>query len=115
MFQFLRGIILATGIAATCGASFAAEDPFSANAVMPGCREAENYNSRIHYDRGLCMGIVSGVVSTLQTSTICAPPGVTNFQAIRVIVKYIDDRPEKLHQQFFALAIEALRAAWPCK
>jgi hypothetical protein len=30
-------------------------------------------------------------------------------------MKYIDSRPERLHQDFRALALEALQAAFPCK
>jgi hypothetical protein len=112
MFRILRGIILAAAIVASCKASFA-EDVFSANAAMPGCREAENYNSPNIYKRGLCMGIVSTLLDL--DPKICLPPSVTNFQAVRVVVKYIDARPARLHESFKVLAGEALRAAWPCK
>jgi hypothetical protein len=44
-----------------------------------------------------------------------APAGEIHGQSIRVVVKYIDDRPERQHEDFMALALEALRAAWPCK
>jgi Rap1a immunity proteins len=83
---------------------------------MPGCRAAENYDSPQAYKRGLCMGIVSALLYRDQTiSVVCLPPGVTNFQAIRVVVKYIDDQPARLHDNFKALTLEALQAAWPCK
>ena len=114
MFQILRGFVLITAIVASCGTSFAKEDVFSANAAMPGCREAENYNSPNIYKRGLCMGVISTLLD-LDDPTICLPSGVTNFQAVRVVVKYIDARPATLHENFKALAGEALRAAWPCK
>ena len=57
-----------------------------------------------------------GIVSTIGTvvSGICKPANVTNFQMVRVVVKYIDDRPERQHENFKVLAIEALGAAWPC-
>jgi Ssp1 endopeptidase immunity protein Rap1a len=113
MIQILRCIILVTAIVASCKASIAEEDVFSANAAMPGCREAENYHSPNIYKRGLCMGIVSTLLDL--DPKICLPPSVTNFQAVRVVVKYIDARPARLHESFKALAGEALRAAWPCK
>ena len=34
---------------------------------------------------------------------------------ISVVIKYIEARPERMHEQFGDLAIEALMAAWPCK
>ena len=40
---------------------------------------------------------------------------MTTNQAIAVVVKYIEARPERMHEDFRALALEALTAAWPCK
>ena len=113
MVQFVRGIALVATLLATCGVSLAQEDPYSANDVMPGCREAENRTDAT-FRRGLCMGIVSTIGTAGLLPGICRPENVTNFQVIRVVVKYIDDRPERQHENFKVLAIEALRAAWPC-
>jgi hypothetical protein len=40
---------------------------------------------------------------------------VTNDQAVAVVIKYIEARPERMHEPFGMLALEALTAAWPCK
>jgi uncharacterized protein (DUF433 family) len=40
---------------------------------------------------------------------------VTTDQAVAVVVKYIEARPERMHEQFGDLTFEALTAAWPCK
>jgi Rap1a immunity proteins len=40
---------------------------------------------------------------------------LTNNQAVAVVIKYIEARPEMMHEQFGDLAFEALTAAWPCK
>jgi hypothetical protein len=47
-------------------------------------------------------------------SRFCMPDAVTIDQARKVVIKYIDERPEQLHKLFMVLAIEALRKAWPC-
>jgi hypothetical protein len=60
-----------------------------------------------------CGGVVEGII--FATTAACVPRTVTNNQAVRVVVKYIDDRPARLHENFKALAEEALMAAWPCK
>jgi hypothetical protein len=39
----------------------------------------------------------------------------TNDQLVRVVVAYIDARPERMHESFAVVALEALQAAWPCK
>ena len=116
MFQFMRGITLGAGMLLGCGESFA-EDLESANYIMPGCRSftAETLPSSAADDafkRGQCLGIVDTIAAL--TADVCHPPGVTSGQAVSVVVKYIDDRPARMHENFRLLAREALRAAWPC-
>jgi hypothetical protein len=45
----------------------------------------------------------------------CPPVGANQGQAIRVVIAYIDQRPARMHEPFVALALEALRASWPCR
>jgi hypothetical protein len=40
---------------------------------------------------------------------------VTVGQTVAVVIKYIEARPERMHEDFGKLAYEALTAAWPCK
>jgi Rap1a immunity proteins len=40
---------------------------------------------------------------------------VTTVQSVAVVVKYIEARPQRMHEPFGKLALEALTAAWPCK
>lgn len=46
---------------------------------------------------------------------MCVPEDATLGQMIRVVVKYIEERPAEMHLLFVALAMLALRDAWPCK
>jgi hypothetical protein len=43
------------------------------------------------------------------------PDGVIVGQAIQVVVTYIEARPKRMHEDFRALALEALFDAWACK
>jgi Rap1a immunity proteins len=115
MFQFLR-IVFIAAIVANCGRSFA-EDIDSANYAMPACREVamQVQSAPKTYARGSCMGIIETLRFTGSMLELCMPNAVTNGQMVRVVVKYIDDRPARMHENFKALAIEALRAAWPCE
>jgi Rap1a immunity proteins len=61
---------------------------------------------------GACVGTAAGIIYA--DPKICAPDGWTLQQSVRVIVKYIEDRPARMHEPFVRLAGEALRAAWPC-
>jgi hypothetical protein len=65
---------------------------------------------------GWCMGLVKGIRDTVEAANIvCVPLNVTNEQAVRIVVKYIDDRPQRQHESFSALVIAALSAAFSCK
>jgi hypothetical protein len=47
---------------------------------------------------------------------VCMPEGQTTVaQQVRIVAAYIDARPNRLHEDFRVLALEALKDAWPCK
>jgi hypothetical protein len=47
---------------------------------------------------------------------VCIPDDdAYSMQIIRVIVRYINERPERMHEHFELLALEALQQAWPCR
>jgi hypothetical protein len=113
MFRFLRGVVIIAAIILNNWAAFASEDMSSANVTMRGCREVIADSGKDYFLQGVCSGIVVGL--PFASPDICAPSEGTPEQAIRVVVKYIDDRPARLNEKFLPLALEALRAAWPCK
>ena len=45
---------------------------------------------------------------------MCAGRGDTGA-GVRVVIKYIEARPERMQEPFGTLALEALEEAWPCK
>ena len=94
-------------------------DVRSANYMLPGCRELvqnPGVGDRIFF-QGLCMGVVGSVAVFGKQGQIgvCVPPGVQPQQSVRVVVAYIDSRPARMHEDFYNLAVEALREAWPCR
>jgi len=96
------------------------EEDLSANAFMPGCRyvierggTATARELQLVYDGGRCNGFVTAIAST--DLGVCLPQGATIDQFLRVVVRYIDARPQRMHERFADLVQEALRAAWPCK
>lgn len=84
--------------------------------------------SDLSYDTGLCMGFVTGVFDSLTQNMaagpvllkksmhtiVCAPAGVTYDQAIRVVLKFLQDHPERLHERRYTLVRDALWRAFPC-
>jgi len=72
---------------------------------------------------GVCLGFIYGMAEMHnvyralypQAATIfCLPRGFTGRQGARVVVRYLDTHPERLHEPGAGLIIEALREAFPC-
>jgi hypothetical protein len=107
-------------LALTMPASAEDMDIVSANSLLPGCKGYLNRESTPTTTingaskAGACAGFVLGV-GWAGSSIVCLPQGVTPSQMVAVVVKYIEARPERMHEQFGKLALEALTAAWPCK
>src|SRR5258708_36012271 len=130
----IRASLFGAALAFTVTATMAAEeDTSSANYILPGCQEFLNLKQP-HTDRqGFCAGTVAGISfvgkdlrrlrpsypseSDAVTSLHCLdiPEKVTLLQLVRSVIAYIADRPARMHEPFVALALEALRTAWPCK
>jgi len=96
-------------------ASAQLNDPGSANHAMQGCRELVNQSNRDALLQTECASAVRTMIYVATSRGICPPSGATVGQAVRVIVAYIDAHPERLHEQFEPLALEALQQAWPCR
>lgn len=95
--------------------SVAAQDISSAGVVVEGCRDfiARSGSLSSAYIRGLCAGKVEAVA--VFASGICFPSEATVGQMIRVVTRYIDQHPARLHENFMLLARDAMREAWPCR
>jgi hypothetical protein len=88
----------------------------AAGHVLHACRDFANPRTPPDYDQGLCIGKVQVLFYFGQMYFgICTPRGATVGQSNRVIIRYIEERPARHHEDFRDLALEALRAAWPCK
>jgi hypothetical protein len=77
------------------------------------------------YNAGMCLGTVKGVRGAMviqdgvlknKARLACFPPqGISEGQAARVVLKYLRDHPESLHEDEVVLTMLAFRAAFPCK
>lgn len=110
MFQFLRSIALIAALTICGETAFAQSGETSASFIMPSCQEFVGPASR----KGQCSGIVEALVYAGKPVGICAPRASTG-QAVAIVMKYIDGRPAREQDNFIVLALEALRATWPCK
>jgi hypothetical protein len=75
-------------------------------------------------DAGMCAGIVEATKSMMyimetlidKNRRTCFPEkGIGDAQAIRIVLKYLNDHPADLHQDQTYLAFMAFRDAYRCK
>jgi len=115
----MRPSIIVLAMALTVPA-WAQSDP-SANYMLPHCQDWVARAPTKPADTalaGICAGTVGAALhySMLMEAAYksCPPKGTTNGQAIEVVVRYLEARPEIGDQDFRMLALSALRATWPC-
>jgi hypothetical protein len=133
----LRKLIIGGALALTVTTASAAEDLQSANAFLPYCKSAIDSSLVFNgFAEGMCMGIVVALAHVAGASdvgmsalneegklrmlkerwrSLCIPNGVTQGQLVRVVVRYLEARPQRLHEPFAEFALEALFDAWPCR
>jgi hypothetical protein len=109
------GILL---LCLTVPVSARADDSNSGNAMLPHCL-AFLRNDVSDPIAWVCGGTISTTAffgrSLPNEVRFCRPANVTNDQLARIVVRYLENRPEQLHEPLALLAAKALREAWPCK
>lgn len=123
----IAGAILALAVTAASAAEDQSSPNYdinSANYRVPYCRESlvpsATLDSHTIGEAAFCKGVVHGIAVAINGNTDqerCAdvPPTSTSTQLVRVVLRYIEARPERMHERFNELAFEALMDAWPCK
>jgi hypothetical protein len=114
---FIKTLLVVLALMIPVAANAVAMDS-SANKIMPGCRELlidhKGQPPKESWYQPFCAGVIFTVREFSPSFGACVSDSVTGGQIIRVVVEYIDGRPARLHEEFTALAIEAVKAAWPC-
>jgi Rap1a immunity proteins len=98
------------------------QEDTSANLVFLGCKafvENQATNAQLLNAAGFCAGVVHalGYVGKNLPAEYqsCAPPTSDARQLARVVINYIEARPQRMHEDFRMLTLEAFHQAWPCK
>lgn len=111
--------------------------PLASNAgtgaeLLAGCKQAiklmSDSTATVSVDAGYCVGHVAGMrlVADIYMHTdkqlgytenrfACFPKKANNLQTIMVIIKFLEDNPQRLHERDGILAGIAIRQAFPCK
>jgi hypothetical protein len=120
----LRSVIILASVA------FALTSPAcarTAQEVHQDCkelmREWDAPNGRPTMNGGRCLGYILGVIdmngyiralSIAEMPQFCPPQIMTNSQAVRIFVKFVDDNPERMHHEGPMIAVLAFSKAFPC-
>jgi hypothetical protein len=86
--------------------------------IMPGCRGLLGEGNANDFRRGICAGSVGTLLflgdALPDDYRVCRPRGAVLEDAVRIVVRAIDQQPHRMHENFNWLAMEALSRAWPC-
>ena len=71
------------------------------------------------FNIGLCAGFIEGIIKSEYThkdkKLFCSPKeSIKIDQAVRIVVKYVNDNPQNLHSDSILLVFSALMKAFPC-
>jgi Rap1a immunity proteins len=122
----MRAVVLGIAMGLVVGTlALAQEDKDSANYMLRYCRAAVNNEALTRPPdaamAGMCVGIIDAIGFMMsefppeqKEKSSCPPRKVTLEQTVRAVITYIEARPERMHENFKTLAIEAIHDAWPC-
>ena len=92
-------------------------NPYSGYAELPACKSASN--ARPPSQAWYCTGQLRALAYVSQALSddlrSCVPNNLTDGQLTLVVIHYMEARPQHLHEDFLALALQAFRDAWPCR
>lgn len=81
-------------------------------AAVDGLSSNSWKNPHEAYSSGFCYALVQGI--GWASPSVCAPKGAKVTQAMRVVVKYLEDNPAQLNWDENLLVDTALSKAFPC-
>jgi hypothetical protein len=96
----------------------------SANGVYAGCKMfaqgQPTPNAQLAMMGNYCSGVLHGLAGMGQYVTVpewisCVPSESSTSQLARVFIKFVDEHPERMHQDFRVLTLESFHYAFPCK
>jgi hypothetical protein len=112
-----RVCLVALLVLVAASASAADANDYTARGLLSDCTISLDQQGGVGL-RGFCLGYIVGVVNaTSSTAAACIriPKGVTQMQTQLVVVKWIEDHPERQHEDRVDAVRSAVAEAFPCK
>ena len=90
------------------------------NKLLEYCENGADQSRSAHFQEdAYCIGFITGVVDGLRyfdfQNRFCLSEGVTQGQAQKVVIKYLKDNPQRLHEGYVPIIYSAIKEAFPCK
>ena len=89
------------------------------NGVIDGCKYAAFRDKSVGDVNmllvGFCQGIVFGVFDARKDLSFCPPSKAPLGQGVKILAKYLENNPDKLHLPATVLAELSFKEAWPCQ
>ena len=83
--------------------------------IQSGLQDWYSKPSNDIVNAAVSFGYVLGVYDALTGVTMfCPPNNVSQGQVVQVVLKFLNQNPEKLHFSADSLVVKALQQAWPC-
>jgi len=109
MFLLARYTVAAAVFLSASAASAVEDATLSADRMLPAytafIRDRAPGDVDGVFAAGRCIGLMQGLGFESRLFGVCPPDEVT----------YVEARPERMHEDFRVLAVEAMQKAWPCK
>ena len=116
---------------ATCAFLLISSSAFaeSAEELLSACRpvtkapvSGDSVQFEQTYDTGFCWGAFSAVQKSIilvdnrkqPLYGVCPPPTSTRTQTIAIFIQYAETHPQRLHEHYLFVVVDALREAFPC-
>jgi hypothetical protein len=122
---------MAVALVGVMSSVHAEEAPDDGNQLLSACKPLLNFINNdatsivgSEGQAGECLGLTEGVRRTMMQLNSNLPPkmrvcfpsgGINNGQAIRIVVKFLENNPEKLNLDRTLLTMLAYNNAYPCK
>jgi hypothetical protein len=104
-----------------CGAAWGQSTPgyTTGSDLRENCGAALDKQTQSGARAGLCAGFIDAyrqlsIMVPAANLKLCLPAGVEGMQLIKVIVRYLDQHPERLHLPAAQLIYDATNDAFPC-
>jgi hypothetical protein len=123
----MKAVLMAVALVGILGSGVAMAEGGDGNELIAQCADgikaANGATLNDYYGASFCLGLTQGVRHTMRLLNdelpppykTCFPSGITNGQGMRIVFKYLQDHPDRLHEQGSDLAFLAYKTAYPCK